>query len=217
MFILGTLMSASMAIRVLVLAVVALELIGAVRVSLRSGVSLVRGMRWWEFPRAWVVLFPTLVLAVTLSRLPILSWGWWQAVGGEGSVVVGKAGEGSVAALISLMFLVLLVLVVPELARREEIIFRRGSERRSNRARLFWSFMFGLVHALMGIPLGAALALTLAGMFFTWRYMSGWAGEGGDADARGKRALTSAVHAHAAWNWSLLLFAIVFSVIALLE
>ncbi len=68
-------------------------------------------------------------------------------------------------------FGLLLALNMPRLARREEEVFRRGTSDWKDGATR--SVKFGLVHMIVGVPLCAAFALMVAGLFFTWRYFSG--------------------------------------------
>ncbi len=65
----------------------------------------------------------------------------------------------------------LLALNMPRLARREEEIFRRGTVDWKDGA--LRSLKFGLIHMVVGVPLAAGLALSVAGLFFTWRYFKG--------------------------------------------
>ena len=50
-------------------------------------------------------------------------------------------------------------------------MFRRGAELRSRAANARRSVLFGLVHALIGIPIGVAMALSVGGFYFTWAYL----------------------------------------------
>ena len=70
-----------------------------------------------------------------------------------------------------IVFIGLLALNIPRLARREEEMFRRGKKGWQDVA--FRSLKVGLIHMVVGVPLGAALALWIAGMFFSWRYFAG--------------------------------------------
>ncbi|MBL8059460.1 MAG: hypothetical protein JNK63_01950 [Chthonomonas sp.] len=70
-----------------------------------------------------------------------------------------------------IIFVGLLALNLPRLARREEEMFRRGTKDWQDAT--FRSLKFGLIHMVVGVPLGAALALWIAGMFFSWRYFVG--------------------------------------------
>ena len=55
---------------------------------------------------------------------------------------------------------------------------------------------FGLVHAVIGIPIGVALALGVGGGYFQWAYLRGWHASGGDPTA----AVLESTRAHTAYN-----------------
>lgn len=71
----------------------------------------------------------------------------------------------------AVVFLPVLALALPWLARTEEESYRRRTRNWLDGS--LRSLRFGLSHLLMLIPLGASLALTLAGLFFTWQYFQG--------------------------------------------
>jgi hypothetical protein len=71
------------------------------------------------------------------------------------------------------VFLILLTPALPLFAEREEQMFRQGAEQWSTRRRIRRAVEFGLVHALIGIPIGVAVALSIGGLYFTWRYLKG--------------------------------------------
>ena len=54
--------------------------------------------------------------------------------------------------------------------------------------------MFGAVHAVIGIPIGAALALSIGGWYFTWAYLRGYRASGETA------ALLESTRSHLAYN-----------------
>ncbi len=63
-----------------------------------------------------------------------------------------------------------LALAVPLLARQEELWFRSGTETSSLVETLARSLLFGLVHVLAGVPVAAALALSVPGLVFATVY-----------------------------------------------
>jgi hypothetical protein len=73
--------------------------------------------------------------------------------------------------LIPVVFLTLLVPALPLFAEAEERMFRLGSEHRTRWGRLGKAVQFGLIHALIGISIGAALGLSVGGLYFTWSYL----------------------------------------------
>ncbi|MEP7115222.1 MAG: hypothetical protein ABI862_18310, partial [Ilumatobacteraceae bacterium] len=78
-----------------VLTAVGLRLVQAVKLSRSSdGRSLSRviwlRIRWrhiWPVP---FVLTGVLLVAIPLLMLPVLRWGWWSAIGGDGNPIFGS-------------------------------------------------------------------------------------------------------------------------------
>ena len=158
---------ASTVITVAVLGFMATRLVGGVRASRSSSgravvSAVLRRLRWrhvWPIP---IVLTAVIVVASALMAVPGLDWGWWTAVGGEGNPVFGssEATAGTVWEwVVPAVFMVLLVPALPLFAHAEERLFRRGAEHWNRRRRVGKTVQFGLVHAIVGIPIGAALAL----------------------------------------------------------
>lgn len=158
----------------------------------RRWIGIVRGLRLHHFLLAWPVLFAVATAAALLVSIPGLSWGWWSAIGGVGSPVLGVSENSAGSALdwlIPVVFLLLLVPTLPLFAEAEERMFRVGAEQWSTAKRVRRAVEFGLIHALVGIPIGVALALSLGGVYFTWRYLRG--------------GLLESTRAHLAYNWTI--------------
>lgn len=168
---------------------------GAGRARARRIVRGVRGRHIWPVP---FVLTAIVTAGLVLIQIPGLDFGWWTAIGGVGNPVTG-ATEESVGTiwewLIPAVFLALLVPALPLFAESEERMFRLGAETWSWRRRLAKTVQFGLVHALIGIPIGFALALSLGGAYFMYRYLRQWR----DTGDRGE-ALLESTRAHTAYN-----------------
>lgn len=187
---------------VAVLAWVGSRLARAARFSAQSEVrrrvaEVVTGLRLHHFLLAVPVLVAVATAAQLLVSLPGLSFGWWTALGGEGNPVVGSSSrtQGTpLAWLVPLVFLLLLVPALPVLVEREERVFREGSEHRSLAQRAGRGMVFGAAHALVGIPLGVALALSLGGWYLTWAYLRGYRRGGPEA------GLLESTRAHLAYN-----------------
>lgn len=159
--------------------------------------QLVRGLRIRHFLPVPLVLAAVITAALVLVQLPVLSFGWWTAMGGVGNPVFGVTEEtaGTVLALlVPVVFLALLVPALPLLVEREERAFRLGAEAWSWPKRLAKAVLFGLAHAIIGIPIGVALALSLGGLWFTLAYLAGWR-RGGRA-----AALAESTRSHLAYN-----------------
>jgi hypothetical protein len=100
---------------------------------------------------------------------------------------------------VPLVFLTLLIPALPLFAEAEERMFRLGAQQRSRWGRLRRSVEFGLAHAIIGIPIGAALGLSVGGMYFTLRYLRVYR-KTGDEDA----AMLESTRAHTAYNATVL-------------
>lgn len=186
-----------------VIGFVAVRLVSGARVAAsRPGrglvVEVVSGIRWrhiWPVP---IVLTAVVTAALVLMQIPGLRWGWWSMLGGQGNPVFGstESTTGTAAEwLIPLSFVVLLLPALPLFAHAEERIFRTGAESWSTGRRVAKTLQFGLVHALIGIPIGAALALSIGGTYFMLVYLRAFAA------TRSARAATMAsTTAHTAYN-----------------
>ena len=124
------------------------------------------------------VLAGVLLVAIPLLMVPPLRWGWWSALGGDGNPIFGSSSttSGTVWAwLIPLVFMCLVVLALPLFANAEERMFRSGAQRWSKRRRVLKVVQFGAIHALIGIPIGVALALSVGGAYFMSVYLRAYA------------------------------------------
>jgi hypothetical protein len=169
--------------------------------------DVVHGIRWrhvWPVP---VVLPVVVVVASVLMSVPGLSFGWWSAVGGDGNPVFGSSDTtvGTVWEwLIPMVFMCLLLPALPLFAYAEERLFRMGAEAWSWPRRAFKVVQFGLVHALIGIPIGAALALSLGGVYFMTSYLGAWA-----RTSSRREATLESTRAHTVYNGLIVLMVLV--------
>jgi len=136
---------------------------------------VVRGLRGRHFGKALLIVFQTLVIGGLLIFLvPGMDIGWLSLLGATGNVAVASPKDASTASTPSLVLplamVVLVIVVSPIAAFREERSFRRGTERQAPTHRFFRQLQFGLAHLIMGIPLGAALALGVTGSMFMREY-----------------------------------------------
>ena len=191
------------AVTFLVLGFVGFRLIGGLR-SARTGtgraliVRIVRNIGWrhvWPVP---ILLSIVIAVATALLTVPGLSWGWWSALGGDGNPVFASS-ESTLGTiwewLIPLLFMALLFPALPLFAFAEERVFRAGAEQWTTPRRALKTLQFGLVHALIGIPIGAAIALSIGGGYFMWVYLRRFRAAG-SASA----ALIESTTAHAVYN-----------------
>jgi hypothetical protein len=194
---------------VAVLAVVGVRLFEAARTSVgahRKTLGVVQGLRSRHFVRAVPIVALIVSTAWVLIQLPVLSFGWWSMIGGEGNPVVGVTEKdyGIVSVVVPLFFIGLLIVGMPLLVAREEWVFRRGAETRGTAMNLGRSLVFGLAHAVIGIPIGAALALSIGGVYLTWCYLEGW------KETRSQTgALLESTRAHLAYNLTIITLVLV--------
>jgi hypothetical protein len=166
-------------------------------------VEIMRGLRPRHFALAPVAFAGVVVALVALLQIPVMRFGWWTAIGGLGNPVTGGTERTTgtpLEWLIPLVFLTLLAPALPLFAEAEERIFRAGSEWRSFWGRVGKGLQFGLVHAIVGIPIGAALALSVGGWYFTWAYLRGYRASGGQRE----EAVLESTRAHLAYNMEIL-------------
>ena len=170
--------------------------------------QILHGLRVRHFLAVPLVAALVVSAALVLIQIPPLDFGWWTALGGEGNPVFGSTERTAGTALeilIPLFFVVLLAPALPLFAEREEQIFRAGAEDWSTAKRILKGVQFGLVHAIIGIPIGVALALSIGGWWFTIAYLRGFRAGGPEA------ALLESTRAHTAYNATIV--AIVFVVL----
>ena len=144
------------------------------------------------------MLSGVLLVAIPLMLVPVFRWGWWSALGGDGNPIFGSstATVGTVWAwLIPLVFMSLVVFALPLFANAEERMFRAGAERWSTRRRVAKVLQFGMIHALIGIPIGVALALSVGGTYFMAVYLRSYALTGSTNEAT-----LESTRAHTAYN-----------------
>jgi hypothetical protein len=159
---------------------------------------IVQGIRWrhvWPVP---LVLTVVVIVASILLLVPGLSWGWWTAIGGQGNPVTGTTNQTSGTPLewiVPLVFLSVLLPAIPLFALAEERAFRQGAERWPFRHRAFKCIQFGLAHALIGIPIGVALALSCGGAYFMVVYLRTWRRTHDE-----REAVLESARAHAVYN-----------------
>ncbi len=174
-----------------VLGFMATRLVTGVRVARSaSGRAIVREVRrrigWrhvWPVP---FVLTVVIAAASGLMLVPGLDWGWWSAIGGEGNPVFGSTDQtaGTIWEwIIPVAFMMMLLPALPLFANAEERIFRRGAQHWTAGRRAVKTVQFGMVHALIGIPIGAALALSIGGSYFLTVYLRSYRASGSTSDA----------------------------------
>ncbi|MFI4909473.1 MAG: hypothetical protein ACHQHL_15380 [Steroidobacterales bacterium] len=138
-------------------------------------------------------------LGALLGGDTFLRWGWWSILGGSGNVILGQAqGSGQIVSDLILPILIVtpLALSLGRFALYEERIFRRGDEKRGIGGRLSRSLVFGLAHLVMGIPIGAGIALGVGGFGFSQVYLRRWR-----KSASRYQSVLEAARVHVAYNF----------------
>ena len=170
-------------------------------------VEVVRGLRVRHFLPVPAVVALVLGAAVVLTAIPPLDFGWWTAIGGYGNPAFGVTDRTvgtPFEVVVPVVFLVLLVPALPLLVEREEVLFRLGAESWTPAKRIGKTLLFGLIHALVGIPIGFALALSIGGAHFLLGYLRAHR-------ATGSRhaALLESTRLHLAYNLSIVALVVV--------
>jgi len=200
-----------------VLVVIAYRLVQGFVAAVRGqgrvlAVAIMRSLRprhFWPVP---IVFAGVIAVAVALMTVPPLRWGWWSALGGVGNPILGSTTATAGSWLdwaIPATFIVLLAPALPLFAHREEQIFRQGVEHQRWPTRVRRAVTFGLVHALIGIPIGVALALTVGGLYFTTVYLRAFG-----RTASQREAVLESTRAHTAYNASIVALVVVVLVTA---
>lgn len=162
---------------------------------------LVRGLRLRHFLPVPLLLALVVGAAIGLTSIPPLDFGWWTAIGGQGNPAFGvteRTAGTPLEVLVPIVFVVLLVPALPLLVEREELMFRLGAETWTTPKRIGKAVMFGLVHAVVGIPIGVALALSVGGAAFTLAYLRAYRATGLRSEA-----ILESSRLHLAYNASI--------------
>lgn len=122
-------------------------------------------------------ILATLVLvtitAFFLNQLPILEWGWTKLIYNNTSNITlaplqNKNLGSNIGNIISIVFLLMLLVVIPKFAYYEEEIFRTNAI--TIKKIMLRSLGFGLIHCIMGVSIGIGLALSIGGLLFASVY-----------------------------------------------
>jgi hypothetical protein len=112
--------------------------------------------------------------------------------------------------LIPIVFVALLLPALPLFALREEQMFRQGAENWSWTRRVLMAIAFGLVHAIVGIPIGFALALSIGGAYFQFAYLRRFRQTAVQRDA-----VLESTRAHTAYNGLIVIVVLVVLAVSL--
>jgi hypothetical protein len=140
--------------------------------------SIAEGDEWKEFYshlslKLLLLGFATIVAVVIawgmlVENIPGMSLSWLNLFSSDGTNAINF---GSDIKYVGVLFFLLLLFGLPRLAVIEEEAFREVTESWGDG--IVRSIGFGLVHMIMGVPLGGGLALSIAGLVFTYQYFRG--------------------------------------------
>lgn len=135
---------------------------------------------WREWIASWLQAVAVLVVIMVcvgslLSlRNPILSFSWLQLISTKSEAEHGGTNlivSTTTLPILGIVFGLLLAVNIPRLARLEEDTFRRGTK--DWRDGILRSIKFGFVHMIVGVPVAAAMALSILGVWLTHQYFVG--------------------------------------------
>ncbi len=158
------------------------------------------GWRWiGAIPVVALLLFVTVVTGYFLFIIggPVLQFSWLKLLAQpEEQATAGKnlITTGLQVPIFAWLFLPLLAVNIPRLAKREERAFRQDV--RTFPRALAQSVKFGLWHCIVGVPVAFGLALTIPGLWFAYTYSKG-----------GVRLATAW---HSIYNWTILAMVAIF-------
>ena len=111
---------------------------------------------------------------------PIFQWSWFclfnkrQEEGGSDEPQMNGTNIHLIPLQVKyfgLFFAVLLCLNLPSMAMYEEKLFRNGTAGWIQG--IIFSLIFGMVHCLVGVPIAAGVAISIAGLWYTHQYFVG--------------------------------------------
>lgn len=127
-------------------------------------------LRLKHFGIGFISVASVMIVATLLfTYVPILRFGWltWLATQGAETQVGETVESSSYMWFFTIVMLLVFAIFLPKLAYLEEEIFRKPTLWESTSARALQSLKFGLIHLTMGIPIAAALALSVGGAIFS--------------------------------------------------
>ena len=147
--------------------------------TLQKNLTVISNITIWMVAQNLAIIVVVVSAFFVLTKLhPVFKWSWFSLFQTREDEVAGKEPEGTNINIMpmhikyfGLVFALLLMVNLPSLAMTEEKWFRAGTENWLDG--LYISFLFGMVHCLVGVPVGAGVAITLGGVWFTHQYFSG--------------------------------------------
>lgn len=174
-------------IRLLIAAWILVTLVRAGRAAWHQRALVMAIWRAWR-PRHLAGVIGLFVLVagvatVLLNFVPYMNLGLGNLLGTETNAVFAPLEQAIAAApiptsgpdwpllLLSSLFLLPLAVVLPWLAFVEEEVFRGGLEEQGLGGQAWRALVFGLAHLVMLVPIGAALAVGVAGFVYGRVYL----------------------------------------------
>lgn len=152
---------------------------------------------------------------------PVFGYGWlnfFSRTGGNiliSPVLTAFNSDIFIVRCVPAFFLFAFLFSLPFMARLEENIFRRGCHTWGKMFRQ--SIFFGLMHIIIGIPIGVAIALIIPGLFFAYEYRRVYlklAQTKTQKEARNEAVLTSTTH-HTLMNTIFIGYALILCIISI--
>lgn len=147
--------------------------------TFQNNLAVVVNINWLIILQNLVMIVVVVGVCVGLTKLhPIFKWSLFSLFKSREEKMQGKQLSGTNINLMpmqvkyfGLLFALLVMVNVPSWAMIEEKWFRAGTAGWVDG--LFVSFLFGMAHCLAGVPIGAGVAITFAGLWFTHQYFVG--------------------------------------------
>ena len=168
--------------------------------QIKKDFAALRTLNRWRWLLAIPVALVLVLVTVTVGTIlysyggAILQFSWLQLLARpEEKATAGKnlVTAGFQIPIFVWIFLPLLAINIPRLAKREERAFRQDT--RGVPTAIVRSIKFGLFHCIVGVPVAFGLALSIPGLWFAYQYSKG-----------GVRLATAW---HSIYNWVILAIA----------
>ena len=161
-----------------------------------------------DWPIALIIVFGVMLSFLILYSIDIpqfLTWSLFSLFGSEssGNVMFTPFTLGFLP--ITIIFYLVIASAVPYLAKSEEVIFRQYVF--GVKYRIIKSIIFGFIHMLVGVPILAAIILSIVGYIYSHYYIkefSKWIKI--DPDTALSKALDRSTSIHAKYNFIVITF-----------
>jgi hypothetical protein len=142
------------------------------RTTLESLYLLSCRITFWGVVTHIPIVLIVVFVAIKLSKSnKILSFSLWKLFNFQSGIIKNFEFLPIRLKFLGPIFILLIIINLPAVVYMEEYIFRNNTQ--SWLDGIIWSFLFGLAHFIGGIPLGACIAISLAGLWFTELYFIG--------------------------------------------